>query len=81
MPAVIGAYISLGRCFDLTDSAATKQLGGFYDDLCLAMEVAGGSVPENRKAPGREAEDLVLRNRDCAVLNLGLTNLDAAERG
>jgi hypothetical protein len=30
-PAVVGAYIHLGNCFDLLDAANTKLLGEMYD--------------------------------------------------
>lgn len=74
--AVIGAYIHLGRCFDLTDTDATAQLAGFYEDYTLAQETLGLRPAENRAGRGG-GEDLLLRNLDCAVLNLGLRNLDA----
>jgi hypothetical protein len=79
-PAVLGAYISIGRCFDLTDTETTALLAGFYENYRLAREDAGLPLHTNR--PGRgSSHDLLLRDLDCAVLNLGLANLDATEGG
>ena len=74
-PFVLGAYIHLGRCFDLTDTFATRQLRGFYDGLVDALEKSGRTLPENRPA-GPGDVDLVLRRLDCAVLNFGLTKTE-----
>lgn len=78
-PAVIGAYIFLGRCFDLTDTDATAQLSGFYEDYRVAQTSLGLPLATNR--PARGGDDLLLRRLDCAVLNLGLQNLDSARGG
>ena len=73
-PFVLGAYIDLGRCFDLTDVWATSQLGRFYHDLKAALEEAGQPLANNERArPGDS--DLLLRKLDCAVINFGLENL------
>lgn len=76
-PAVLGAYIFLGRCFDLTDTDATGQLGAFYEDYRILSERTGLPLAENHAAKGG-SDDLLLRRLDCAVLNAGLTNLDRA---
>jgi hypothetical protein len=77
-PAVVGAYISLGRCFDLTDPDATTQLRDFYEDYRAVREALGLPLQKNRRG-GERREDLLLRELDCAVLNLGLENLDESE--
>jgi hypothetical protein len=74
-PVVLGAYIHLGRCFDLTDTWATAQLGAYYDVLRENLEQEGEPLPENRHA-GEDDFDLVLRDLDCAVLNLALRTFD-----
>ena len=79
-PAVLGAYIHLGRCFDLTDTWATSELGRYYDGLAADVAAAGLEVPENR-AGGPGDFDLVLRYRDCAVLNRSLSRLDGKLAG
>ncbi len=77
-PFVLGAYIHLGRCFDLTDTAATSELAPFHDGLADTLALAGQPMPENRRA-GDGDFDLVLRRLDCAVLNFGLGRLEAAD--
>jgi hypothetical protein len=62
-PAVIGAYIQLGRCFDLLDESITALLGDAYERLAQAVAAQGGSLPQNR---GREWK---LRELDCMVIN------------
>jgi hypothetical protein len=79
-PFVLGAYIQLGRCFDLTDTAATGSLGAWYDLLAQELASKGRSLPENRAA-GREDFDLVLRRLDCAVLNFALSELESLGLG
>lgn len=74
-PFVLGAYIHLGRCFDLTDTWATSQLGAYYDVLRDNLERSDEPMPENRAA-GPGDFDLVLRDLDCAVLNLALKTFD-----
>jgi hypothetical protein len=80
IPAVLGAYIHLGRCFDLTDTWATQQLGRYHDDLVQRLNAAKRPVPANRKA-GPEDFDLVLRHLDCAVINYALTSMDRRSLG
>ena len=78
-PFVLGAYIHLGRCFDLTDTAATSQLGVFYDDFKLDMEGEGLVLPLNRPGRGKDPDpDFIRRELDCAVLNHGLAKLESA---
>jgi hypothetical protein len=70
-PVVVGAYIHLGRCFDLTDRIAVEQLGLYYHALTAQLESNGGTLPEN--APGGPSDfDLVKRYLDCAVINLAM---------
>lgn len=76
---VLGAYIHLGKCFDLTDVAATSQLGGFYEDFKLDMEGEGLSLPVNRPGRGKAPDpDFIRRELDCAVLNHGLAKIESA---
>lgn len=79
-PAVIGAYINLGRCFDLGDTWATEQLPDMFDRLVAQLSALGAEVPVNRQG-GTDDFDLVLRNRDCAVLNHAMAAHDAANGG
>jgi hypothetical protein len=71
-PAVVGALIQLGRCFDLMDTR-------FTDELVIAFEMQkrlhdrdGQPLPANAgKTPDKR-----LRRRDCAVLNTYLARLE-----
>lgn len=67
-PAIVGALVQLGRCFDLMDTRFTDELPAAFDMLRVAYAQRGKPLPENRgKTP-----DKLLRHRDCAVLNLYL---------
>lgn len=77
-PFILGAYIHLGQCFDLTDTFATRQLGTFHAGLTADLALAGRPMPENRRAKDGDF-DLVLRRLDCAVLNFGLGRLAAGD--
>ena len=75
LAAVLGAYLHLGRCFDLTDTWATDQLGHHYQALTTLVTKAGETMPQNRKGFAGDA-DLVLRDLDCLMINTCLTDLD-----
>jgi hypothetical protein len=68
-PAVLGAYIQLGRCFDLLDEPITALLGETYARLARAAAAEGRSLPQNR---GREGK---LRELDCMVINTCIAEL------
>jgi hypothetical protein len=74
-PAVLGAYINLGRCFDLTDTEHTQQLQPAYQGMTQLLAAVHAEVPENKRASGRD-NDLLLRYRDCAVINWYMSELD-----
>jgi len=67
-PFVLGAYVHLGHCFDLTDTYHTSQLAPAYKTWRTILEAAGVDPPENERI-GDGDTDRVLRYRDCAVLN------------
>jgi hypothetical protein len=62
-PAVLGAYVQLGRCFDLLNEAVTALLAKAHDELAQTFALTGQSLPENR---GREGKR---RELDCLVIN------------
>jgi hypothetical protein len=68
-PAFLGAYIQLGRCFDLLNEAITALLGETYDRLVPALRAAGRPLPQNR---GREGK---LRELDCLIVNTCIDGL------
>jgi len=59
----LGAYIQLGRCFDLLNEAITSLLGETYERLERACAEAGASLPGNRGPQGK------MRQLDCLVIN------------
>lgn len=75
-PAVIGAIIDLGYCFDLTDSTYLNELKTAYNTLVKANEESGLELPQNSKIGN--SEDLLIRKLDCAVVQTALVlNQDA----
>lgn len=74
-PAVLGAYIHLGRCFDLADTWATSRLEEVYPSFVADMAQVGAPLPVNRKGT-RDDFDLLLRHRDCAVVNYAMALYD-----
>ena len=76
-PAVVGALIQLGNCFDLMDTRFTDELASAFDMFEATHRGHGTTMPKNAGV------DLKLRRLDCAVLNFYLTHLeksDPAER-
>lgn len=56
-PAVIGAVLHLGTCFDLLDTAYTDVLTSSYPEFCASLKAAGKSIPRNEPLNRRDAED------------------------
>lgn len=65
-PAVLGALIDLGYCFDLTETRNLIELRKAYDALKMTFDEAGTPLPQNKKIDN--SQDLLLRNLDCAVI-------------
>ena len=74
-PFVLGAFIHLGRCLDLADTAAVDLVADWYEVLKNALKVAGHPLPENKPLHSKDA-DKILRHLDCAVLNYGLADAE-----
>ena len=73
-PAVVGAVINLGNCFDLFDRAATESLAAFYPTFEAAIQLTGKEFPKN--IPGFKGDkDNLKRELDCNVLNSTLSIL------
>ncbi len=79
-PAVIGAIINLGNCFDLLDTAHTRLLAELFPLYRQACEITGTALPENRPAAGEDSDDRILRHLDCAVINWCLDFLEREEK-
>lgn len=76
-PSVLGAYINLGHCFDLLDVRYTKVLGEAYPEFESVLSSTGKTIPVNVPlAPGDP--DMLIRRRDCAVINWTLDRYENA---
>ncbi|HYV38412.1 MAG TPA: hypothetical protein VE988_22200 [Gemmataceae bacterium] len=62
-PAVLGAVIQLGRCFDLLDETFTALLTGAHQKLAKTFADEGKILPVNRGSLAK------LRELDCLVIN------------
>lgn len=60
-PAVVGAVIRLGHCFDLLDPVNVEQLQEFHNEAIATWRKSGVEVPRN----GNQHKKL-----DCAIFNL-----------
>lgn len=78
-PAVVGAVISLGNCFDLLDTKNTKMLGEMfklYQDVC---QKTGCELPQNLRS-GPNDPDHKKRLLDCAVVNFAIEATEVLEK-
>ena len=75
-PAVVGAVLQLGNCFDLMDTRHTEELAAAWATFRKAQQGLRLPLPQNE---GR-TRDKKLRRRDCAVINFCLNFLQY-ERG
>lgn len=73
-PAVVGAVIHLGRCFDLLDVRYTRYLGDAYPEYLQSLEESGQEPPRN-EGRRNQAGDLLLRRLDCSMLNWTVARL------
>ena len=64
-PAVVGAVLQLGRCFDLLDTRFTAELAASFPAFQALYVREGLVMPVNRGS----TPDKKLRLLDCAVLN------------
>ena len=72
-PAVVGAVIQLGNCFDLCDTSFTGQLRETFAGLNAAAKNCGVPLPRNA---GNDS-DLKQRKLDCYVINTHLAIVEA----
>jgi hypothetical protein len=72
-PAVIGALIQLGHCFDLLDVRLTENLRLLYPEFEKAIAASGKPLPSNDSARK-------LHRLDCAFLNWAIPLIED-ERG
>jgi hypothetical protein len=72
-PAVVGAVIQLGECFDLLDTHATQYLAGYAKVYVQSLRSAGKDVPRNT------GHEFGKRNFDCALLNSALHAVETVD--
>ncbi len=70
-PAVVGAVIRLGRCFDLLDTGNVAILRGFHDRMIAHMNAGNLVVPANVRSH---------RSLDCAVFNYLYAQFETANQ-
>ena len=68
-PAVIGAVIRLGNCFDLVDPGNVTVLRDFHGMMIGDMRAAGSVIPTNRRHS---------RRLDCALFNYAYLRFEKA---
>jgi len=71
-PAVVGALIQLGNCFDLLDTRFTSELRDYFLVYKDVIKKGGATLPVN----GGKLPDKKLRRGDCALINHYLTALE-----
>jgi len=64
-PAVVGALVQLGHCFDLMDTVYTRDLRGAYQNYRSMLTQHGAMLPRNAGS----TPDKKLRRLDCSILN------------
>jgi len=69
-PAVVGAHIQLGDCFDLLDTRFTDTLKELAPIYAESIRATGVALPQNA------GKQLKLRYLDCAVVNWALNFLE-----
>lgn len=69
VPAVIGAVIRLGNCFDLLDPGNVTILRGFYEKMVAEMDANDITPPLNVRTH---------RKLDCALFNLFYSDCEEA---
>ena len=67
-PAIIGAVLDLGYCFDLLDSKNISLLKESFKLFKAESDRLDHKVPENVNHPKDKGKDRVLRYLDCAVI-------------
>lgn len=74
-PAVIGAVIQLGTCFDLLDVRFTHELAKMAEVIRARVEVSGQRLPKNQPVT-RGDFDWLKRHLDCFVLNNAIPEIE-----
>jgi hypothetical protein len=75
-PAVVGAILNLGNCFDLLDTRYTEALQRAWPMFKEARKANREKLPSNRDIKHDTAKDKLLRYRDCAVINWTISEFE-----
>ncbi len=67
-PAVIGAVLDLGYCFDLIDSRFISMIKAYHALLVQTYKDLGQELPQNRDIKNDLHKDKILRELDCKVI-------------
>lgn len=78
-PAVVGAIIQLGHCFDLLDIANTRLLGEMFEEFKRLHASTNVPLPVNEKSY-QDDIDFTKRRLDCAVVNFTVEALERRRR-
>ncbi|MCW3085312.1 MAG: hypothetical protein JWP12_2678 [Bacteroidetes bacterium] len=74
-PAVIGAVLSIGRCFDLIDSQYIQMLKEYYGLMDFEYKAIGAVMPQNKDVKFDKHKDKLLRELDCEVIEFMHENI------
>lgn len=74
-PAVLGAVIQLGNCFDLLDVRYTRELARSAARMIDTASSLGIQLPRNQAATKRDY-DWLKRHLDCFVLNNAIPEIE-----
>jgi hypothetical protein len=77
-PAVVGAILNLGQCFDLLDTRYTETLRSAWPRFVQAKQAVKEKIPINQDPKELTSKDRILRHRDCAVINWTLKLLEGS---
>lgn len=75
-PAVVGAVLHLGNCFDLLDTRYTEILQRAWSLFVEAKKANSERIPTNRDPKDEQSRDKLLRFRDCAVINWTISEIE-----
>ena len=67
-PAVVGAVLQLGYCFDLLDSRYVNLLKNSYELMANSYKAVAKELPQNKSLRNDVYNDKILRILDCTVI-------------
>lgn len=79
-PSVIGAILDLGYCLDLSKIENNKLVKESYKNLVQIYEATGLTLPANRNPAKSKSNFPLIRDLDCAVIQMLHTEQDKIKR-